>query len=127
MEFYKSSNLTLEFNEADKILIQNWSGFATSEAFRLGIDKTVEFVEKNSVKAILNNTLEQQVVKPEDTQYAASKMPALFQNGVKGMAVIVPKNVITKMSLKKFEQETKGANVRMFSTVADAQKWLKTI
>lgn len=124
MEIYKTPTVTIEFDTKEKVLIQTWVGFSASVVFRTAIDKTVEFVENNSVRAILNNTLEQQVVKPEDTQYAASKMPEMFQNGIKAMAIIVPKNIITQMSLKKFEQDVKGANVKMFSSVNEAKAWI---
>ena len=124
MEVYRASTVVIEYDSSSKILFQNWSGFSSSEVFRKAIDKTVEFIKNNSVKAILNDTLAQNVVKPEDTEYASAQMPTLFQNGLKAMAIVVPQSIFTKMSLKKFEQESKGANLRMFTSKDEAKKWI---
>jgi hypothetical protein len=51
-------------------------------------------------------------------------MPLLFQSGLKAMAVVVPQSIFTKMSLKKFEKESKGANLRMFTSKEEAKEWI---
>ncbi len=40
------------------------------------------------------------------------------------MAVVVPQSIFTKMSLKKFEKESKGANLRMFTSKEEAKEWI---
>ena len=124
MEVFKSANLTLSYSQDDQRLTQTWNGFATSESFRGGIDKTVEFVKANPVKTILSDTTKQKVVKPEDSNYAASKMPALFQAGLKGMAFVLPENIFTQMALKGFADSGRSDQVEYFSSVFEAKSWL---
>lgn len=124
MVIYQTSTVTLDYNQTKHQLTQIWKGFSTSDTFREAIDKTVSFTKTNQVNTILSDTLEQAVVKPEDSAYAASVMPELFKNGVKAMAFVMPKNVITQMSLKKFDSEKKVENVKFFPSVSEAQNWL---
>ncbi|MCG8683887.1 MAG: hypothetical protein MI892_03360, partial [Desulfobacterales bacterium] len=83
---YDDPSVKLEFDPVKKQLVQRWQGFAVSEKFREAIDKTVSFVSTNAVNSIISDTLQQKVVKPDDSQYAQSAMPKLFKNGVKKMA-----------------------------------------
>jgi hypothetical protein len=126
MKVLQTPTVSLDYNQPKHRLVQTWTGFSSSEIFREAIDKSVEFTKSNKVNSILSDTLEQSVVKPEDTQYAASVMPKLFANGVRAMAFVMPKNVLTQMSLSKFDKESKSDNVRFFGSVDEAQKWLDT-
>jgi hypothetical protein len=126
MIVYKTRGASFEYQSDTKILIQNWKEFITSEQFRKALDETVDFVKKNDVKAILNNTLEQSVVNKADTKYAASLMPQLFMDGIKSMAIILPEDIFTQISVKRFEVDTRGANVKMFTEVNSAMAWIKS-
>lgn len=125
MEVYKTSTVTVAIEEKTKVMTQKWNGYSSSQIFREAIDKSLDAVKKNGVKAILNDTLDQAVVKPEDSQYAASVMPKLFMSGLKAMAIVLPKSVFTQMSIKKFQEETKGANIKLFTSTADASEWIE--
>lgn len=127
MKVFSSSTISLEFDEIKKVLRQVWTGFSTSAQFREGIDETVKFVKANDVKYLISDTSGQKPVGPEDTKYAASVMPGLFGSGVKAMAFIMPKNVITKLALSSFAKEQGlPANVMYFDNIPEAEKWLFT-
>lgn len=127
MVVYQASNATFVYESDTEILTQNWEGFSTSQEFKEAIDKTVDFVKNNPVKGILSNTQDQGVVKKEDTEYAASVMPKLFMSGLKGMAFVLPKDIFSKLSVKKFEDDTKGANIKMFDRTNEAAAWLNSL
>ena len=127
MVIYEKATVKLDYNQAKKQLTQTWTGFSSTEVFREAIDKTASFMKTNLVTTIISDTLKQSVVKPEDTQYAASIMPTLFKSGLKAMAFIMPQNVLTQMSLKGFDSAQKNDNVQFFASVAEAQKWLETM
>lgn len=114
----------LDYDPASKQLIQTWTGFAGSETFRKAIDDTVKFAQENPVRTILSDTTNQKVVKPDDSNYAASKMPDLFAAGLQAMAFVLPENVFTKMSLKGFSDTKKSDRIEFFPSVAEAKKWL---
>ncbi|MGD9992856.1 MAG: hypothetical protein AB7S69_06120 [Salinivirgaceae bacterium] len=125
MEVYKTSTVTVAIEENTKVMTQKWNGYSSSQVFREAIDKSLDAVKKHGVKAILNDTLDQAVVKPEDSQYAASVMPKLFMSGLKAMAIVLPKSVFTQMSIKKFQEDTKGANIKLFTSTTDASEWIE--
>jgi hypothetical protein len=126
MIVHQNENVKITFDQDKKRLIQEWKGFASSGVFREAIDKTSDFVKKNNVKTIISDTLQQNVVKPDDADYAASVIPTMARNGMKAMAFIVPENVFTKLALDKFSHSVKGENTKYFKTRAEAEKWLDT-
>lgn len=124
MIVHQNSNVKIEYNQANLRLTQTWTGFISSKDFKIAIDKTREFAIKNKVVSIISDTLNQGVVKPEDTEYAASIMPDLFKSGLKKMAFVIPENIFTQLSLKKFADKEKNENVQYFKSINDANIWL---
>lgn len=124
MIVHQHANVKIEYDAMKHRLTQTWNGFIPSSDFRLAIDATVDFCEKNSVKTIVSDTLNQGVVKPEDTEYAGSVMPAMFQKGLRAMAFVIPENIFTQLSLKRFADQEKSDNVQYFKSVPEAHIWL---
>ncbi len=124
MNVHQNDNVKITYDQGKKRLIQEWTGYAPSDVFREGIDKTYEFVKSNDVKTILSDTMQQNVVKPDDAEYAASVIPTMARKGMKAMAFVVPENVFTKLALDKFSHSIKGENTKYFKTRAEAEKWL---
>lgn len=124
MIVYQNDNVKITYDQFKERLTQTWSGFASSDSFRKGIDETVKFTKSNPVKTILSDALKQDVVKPEDATYAASVMPKLIANGMKSMAFVVPESVFTKLSLQRFSKSSQEANTKYFSNKPEAEGWL---
>ncbi len=124
MIVHQNSNVKIEYDSVTKRLTQTWTGFIVSKEFRIAIDKTVEFANQNPVVAIVSDTLNQGVVKPEDTEYAASVMPALFEKGLKKMAFVLPENIFTQFSLKRFASKGESELVQYFRTLGEADDWI---
>jgi hypothetical protein len=127
MKVYESSSVNVVFDEKTGRLFQNWDGFSTSETFREAIDATVRFAKTNKVKTILSDTLNQKVVKPSDSDYASSVIPALFGCGVKAMAFVMPLDVLNKLSLGGFSKKEKNDKVDFFPSLSAANSWLDSI
>src|SRR5690554_1507343 len=123
MVVYSSPVLSLDFDAVKKVLTQDWKGYATSAQFREGIDKTVDYVNSGAVAYIISNTSNQRPVGPEDSKYAASVMPKLFASGVKAMAFVLPHDVFTRFSLKKFADAGHSDQVGYFEHIEEARKW----
>lgn len=124
MIVHQHANVSIEYNQMKQRLTQTWNGFIPSADFRKAIDATVDFCNSNSVKTIISDTLNQGVVKPEDTEYAGSVMPALFQKGLRAMAFVIPENIFTQLSLKRFADQEQSESVQYFKSVPEAQTWL---
>ena len=126
MNVINTSYFRLEYDQKEQQLVQIWTGFADSDTFIKAIDKTVDFVKENPVRTIISDTTNQKVVKPEDSNYAASKLPVMFAAGVQAMAFVLPENIFTKMSLKGFAEAKKSDRVEFFASVYDAKTWLSS-
>ena len=94
MIVYESQFVKIEYFEYTKQVIQRWESFISSELFRDAIDRTVEFVRTHPVLSLVSDTQKQDVVRPEDAEYAASVMPTLYKHGLKVMAFVIPENVL---------------------------------
>ncbi len=124
MIVHQHANVTIEYDQMKQRLTQTWNGFIPSADFKSAIDATVNFCQSNSVKTIISDTLNQGVVKPEDTEYAGSVMPTMFNKGLKAMAFVIPENIFTQLSLKRFADQGQNENVQYFKSIPEAQIWL---
>jgi len=129
MRLFDEKYVHIEYDDANEILIQTWLGFISSENFRKAIDKTVEFSKTKPVKAIISDTSQLAIVRREDTEYAASIMPALIEKGLRKMAFVLSDNTFAQMSVKNFESQTKGKLqnnqlVKHFVDLQEAKDWI---
>ena len=126
MKVYENQNIVIERDDNIKCLIQNWRGFASSERFREGINKTVELFKDKKLNKILSNTKDFGMVRKEDTDWVGTNaMPLLAQNGLKQIAFVVPKNVFSQMSVENFKKESQGpVEIRYFDDVDKAKNWM---
>ncbi|MBN2275760.1 MAG: hypothetical protein JXK95_15630 [Bacteroidales bacterium] len=127
MIVYKSPTVTIEYDKEKCQIIQKWKGFSSSDVFRTAIMKTTEFARANLVKSLISDTREQSVVKGEDIEFAASRMPKVAFGNIKAMAFIMPKNIFAEMSVKKFEKESNLNMIRYFDSYETAQAWIDTV
>lgn len=125
MIVYESQFVKIEYFEYTKQVIQRWESFISSELFRDAIDRTVEFVRTHPVLSLVSDTQKQDVVRPEDAEYAASVMPTLYKYGLKVMAFVIPENVFTRLSLNKFANYNKDPNIEYFMTLSEANLWIE--
>lgn len=115
----------IDYDQTRKQLVQTWTGFASSSQFREAIDATVSFSKNNAVRTLISDTLNQSVVETGNTSYASAAIPQLIQNGLKAMAFVMPKNIITQLSLRQFANEKKVDNIKYFPSIGEAKKWLE--
>lgn len=123
MEIFKHENAVLTYNPDTFELLQSWKGYVPTELFRQVIDATVWHVRQHKVLFLISDTSEQKVVSSSDAEYAASVMGGMIKDGLKAMAFVIPQNVFTKFSLKKFSDAGHQDVVAYFDSLADARKW----
>ncbi|ASB48345.1 hypothetical protein [Alkalitalea saponilacus] len=127
MELYKDQNVVLRYDDERKELLQVWSGFVPAALFRVIIDISTEFIAKNNVDSLISDVTEQKVVSPDDAQYAASALPEMMQYGLKVMAFVIPKDVFTRLSLKKFSDFGRDKPIGYFNSLPEARQWIKVL
>lgn len=125
MVIHENKNVKLEYDASKKLLLQTWTGFAASAVFREAIDISVKHSSSHPVHFIISDAQKQEVVKPEDANYAASVMPKLIGNGLKAMAFVVPSSVFTKISLQKFSESSGDQATQYFDDLGKAKKWIE--
>ncbi|WP_017731131.1 hypothetical protein [Nafulsella turpanensis] len=126
MKVFESQNIVIERDDELKCLIQNWKGFASSERFREGIQKSIDLFKDKKLNKILSNTKDFGMVKKEDTEWVNSySMPLLIKDGLKYMAFVVPSNVFSQMSVENFKKQSEGpVEIRYFDDVSKAKEWM---
>lgn len=129
MKVFESQNIVIERDDKLKCLIQNWKGFATSDRFREGIQKTIDLFQDKKLNKILSNTKDFGMVKKEDTEWVNSySMPILIKNGLRYMAFVVPSNVFAQMSVENFKKEMAGpVELRFYEDVDKAKEWMAQV
>ena len=123
MEIFTHENAVITYNPDTFELLQTWKGYVPTELFRKVIDATVAHVREHKVLFLISDTSSQKVVSSSDAEYAASVMSVMIDNGLKAMAFVIPENVFTKFSLKKFSDAGHEDVVAYFDSIADARKW----
>lgn len=129
MKVFETQNIVLERDDQLKCLVQNWKGFASSERFREGIQKTIELFKDRKFDKILSNTRDFGMVKKEDTEWVNTySMPILIKNGLRYMAFVVPSNAFSQMSVENFKKEMAGpVELRFYEDVAKAKEWMAEV
>ena len=129
MKVFETQNIVIERDDQLKCLIQNWKGFASSERFREGIQKTIELFRDKKLDKILSNTKDFGMVKKEDTEWVNTHaMPILIKNGLRYMAFIVPSNIFSQMSVENFKKEMAGpVELRFYEDIAKAKEWMAEV
>jgi hypothetical protein len=129
MILFQQPYLTIEYNAETKCLSQHWKGYAKSEQFRAGIEKSIEICKQRKPGKLISNTKELAVITSEDTQWAATyATPIMVQQGLKYLAFIVPSNVFTQASVKNFKSKSEDkVQIAYFDELTKAHIWLNSI
>ena len=107
-KLFKEKYLELSVNEKDKCLLMEWKGYFSSEDYRKGLNATEDIVGNYSLDVIIVDALEAGVVGSEDTDWTTDEIvPELINFGVKRIYFVIPKSVLTQMTVKNLELETK--------------------
>lgn len=121
------SHCIIEYLPELHCVLQTWKGFAVSEKFRQSIRKTIEFFQTNTLaSSIISDTTQQDAVKPQDAEWVATyATPILVKHGLRKLAFVAPKSVVTKMAEEHFARKAgEELEIRWFSDVAAAKTWI---
>ncbi len=129
MILFQAPHLTIEYDQQLNCISQHWKGYAKSEQFRAGIEKSIEFFKHKQAVCLISNTKELAVVSNEDTQWAATyATPLMMGYGMKYVAFIVPTNVFAQVSVNNFKSKTEDKlQLRYFTDLEKAKAWLREV
>lgn len=115
---------TIYLDAAKKRLYQSWFGYLTVEQFKAAIDISVMCFKENDLNTILSDTTHQAVLAKEGSDYAASVVPELMENGMKKIAFVLPKSIFTKLAVQNFTEQSQNGISGSFSSIEEAEHWL---
>ena len=127
MILFKTDYLVIEFIEEFNYLAHHWSGFCTSDEFRNGISRMVDFTKEYSVEKILTNVRDQDLVRKEDTDWLTNvAIPKALSNGVRAQAFVLPTDIFTKISVRNFNNSLPNGNftIKYFDDLEEASTWI---
>ncbi len=101
-----------------------------SEHYALVQQRRIELINreiKNYPKLhMLTDSSEAGPVLEEDVLYFRTHvMPAMEKAGIRYLAIVMPVNRFTQMTINEMTQEKKLIEVRFFESLRDAKQWLK--
>ena len=131
MEVYKSKYWAISFEDSDKILVPRWnkeSAALTDDLYKVEMTKYTELVEQHRPeKALIDCMNFYFAIVPELQEWINSEMfPRIIAVGVNKIAILMPSEIITQLSLEQVMDEANGAQFTTdyFSDEAAARKWL---
>ena len=123
MVLFANDNVEVIYDANSYELLQIWRGYVPTEMFREVIDLSVSFVRNNRVELLISDTSQQKVVSGSDADYAALVLGMMLGYGLKVMAFVLPHDVFTRFSLKKFADASHSDQVGYFEHIEEARKW----
>lgn len=115
---------TIYMDVDKKRLYQAWFGYLTVDQFKAAIDISVNCFKEHDLTTILSDTTHQAVLAKEGSDYAASVVPVLMENGMKKIAFILPKSIFTKLAVQNFTEQSQTGASRSFTSLEEAERWL---
>jgi hypothetical protein len=122
---------TLLFNEELKCLHDTWYGaFGTQENFRKVLLTILEKCREPENRSAMMLTDVSNMAGSFDSsnEWIQTEMtPKFVQNGLKYHAMVIPKNIFSKLSVKDYIQKLELLEIRQFGEIEEAKKWLKSV
>ena len=122
--------LKLEYYEEGKYLVELWNGFTTDKQFADLLAKIVTICEAKSVSGVLIDARDHKGLSPAAQKHAAIEMEKVAKtNGHLNQAIMVPKDVFSKLSVNNYSKEMDKnvgiVNTKFFDDLEEAKNWLK--
>jgi len=131
MEVYKSKYWSIYYDEVHKMLNPDWdekSSELTDLLYKQEMEQYTQIVEKYRPGKALINCMKMFYVIPIDVQEWTNKnlFPRILAAGVNKVAIILPADIITQLSLEQVMEESMGVKftTKYFSDSQIAKDWL---
>ena len=126
--YFDSDFASVEWNDDVKVAVLTWKKFASGENFRNPSQKALDLAISKKASKWYSNTLNAGVFSEEDRDWFNTKIvPTMLENGINRSALIVPKSVISNISLKHAADAASkvGLAIKYFPNEDEALEWLK--
>lgn len=130
--YYQDEYATLELDESVpcvKLKLEGMPRF--SEHYQLVQAKRLELMregmKRHKLLHMLTDSRGAGPVLEEDVQFFRERvMPEMEKAGVRYLAIVMPSNVFTRMTIQDMTVNTNLINVRYFDSIREAREWLRS-
>lgn len=116
----------ITFNEEIRCLSDTWSGaFGTQENFKKVLTKLAEMIGEVKVSKILTDVSQMTGSFDSSREWIVKEnIPICIRMGLRHHAMVIPKNIFSKLSVKDYALQVEGLEIRQFGDMEEAKKWL---
>lgn len=130
--YYQDEYATIELDESVPCVKLKLDGMPRfSEHYQMVQSKRLdcmrEGMKRHKLLHMLTDSRAAGPVLEEDVSYFREHvMPEMERSGVRYLAIVMPSNVFTRMTIKDMTGNTSIINVRYFDSIREAREWLKS-
>ncbi len=125
-----TQNGQVEWLETDKVVVKTFSGFIYGDEMKAAFNAGLEALRKNNGCKWLSDNRGLKPYRQEDVKWINEIwFPQAIKVGWKYWAVLEPKNILGRSSMKNFLDfyQQMGITLRVFNTMEDGLAWLKSV
>lgn len=126
-EYLKNEVLTISYNEAALAVVAKWIVTPTSAEFREGLDAMLAAMKKFDTGKLVVDTTFLGAIHPDDQQWSANDWYKKAREvGYNQIALIVPTDIFTKMSVQDTMDsvQEQAVNTGYFDNIDSAVEWI---
>lgn len=127
-KFFETESISLGWDDKNNWVYSNWLKNPSPEQYKEGLEKALELIIKKNAKGWLANIVNLGIVSNELQAWILEKWtPRLIQTPIKKTAMVISKNILSKMSVDQMLVRSKNnAENKYFGSEEDAAQWLKS-
>ena len=128
MPLFEEKYLTIHHNEDVQCIHMQWTGFATTEKYKHGMNTGLEKVKEKQVSKWLADMVNMGAIAPDDQKWTNENwFPRLLASGIRTAAVVMSKDVFNQLAVKKIGEDMTDNSYTMhfFDDLEEAKSWLK--
>ena len=137
MILLEQKNGKLEYDESVPCVKASFTGFMSSDDFKLflnrGLEYCIKYKKEGQPFLWLADTRLHSVQSKSDTNWVATDWnPVALKNGIQYVAFVLPENVFGELSVRNYVNEAKKTNdnemnIQMFNQEKKAIEWFKEV
>ncbi len=131
MELHKDYKfLSINWMSRGNIVVMKWKSFASGENFREGLNEGLALLREKRSANWLADLRDLGTVPKSDQDWSNTDwFPRAVAGGLKKMAIIMPKSILSSMSVRNILTEMNGKSIETeyFETEGEAMAWLSSI
>ena len=128
MPLFQEKHLTIHHDKDVNCIHMQWTGFASTQKYKDGMNTGLEKVEEKQVTRWLADMVNMAAITPDDQKWTNEDwFPRMLEAGIRISAVVTSKDIFNQIAVKKIGEEMTNNSYTMhfFDNLEEAKAWLK--